>query len=389
MKLLYAFPEPLPLPKARGIQTAWMVDALCAAGVQVVLACPPSDAGHPMMPLGKNTLPENLELLSLSRHWPFPFQRWHSVARFTGLLQKYLEQIRPDVLFVRHLKLAYRLLQACPHIPLVYEAHEVFSQMAPAQKRKKLATQEAYVLEQAAGVVHISRAVQDALHRQYPKVQPRAEIVLHSGVNLPEAVPEKDWCSCGQHIIYTGSFFGWKGAEDLVAAAKLLPADCRITLVGGDAADLEKLAAQVPAGGAQVVLLPRMPADQVMEHLLKACIAVLPNRAEGVSLFTSPLKLFEYMGAGCALVAADLPSIREVLPGDEAAGWFTPGDPVSLAAAIQSLLNDPDKAMAQGEILGQLAKNYTWQARAVALRDFIQNLPESGTGKPVCAEARP
>lgn len=340
------------------------------------------------MPLGQSAPPDGLELLPLSRHWPFPFQRWHSVSRFTRLLQKHLVDIRPDVLFVRHLKLAYRLLQVCPHIPLVYEAHEVFTQMAPPQKRKKLAAQEAYVLEHAAGVVHISRAVQAALQRQYPKVRPKAEIVLHSGVNLPEKVPEKDWAACRQHIIYTGSFFGWKGAEDLVAAAGRLPADCRITLVGGDATDLEKLAAQVPVGGAQVVLLPRMPADQVMEHLLKACIAILPNRAEGVSLFTSPLKLFEYMGAGCALVAADLPSIREVIPDDESIGWFSPGDPLSLAEAIQALLKDPDRAMVQGERLSQLARNYTWQARAAALYDFIQNLPEVCRGKPVCPGAR-
>lgn len=373
MKLLYAFPEPLPLPKARGIQVAWMVDALCAAGIEVTLAHVPTDNAHPLAPLGKPQIPGNLKVVPISRHWPFPFSRWHSVARFTYLLLRWIDQHpsnRPDIIFVRHLKLAARLLKARPDLPLIYEAHECFSTTAPAAKRAALAAQEAHVLANATGVVFISGAVQNALQRQYA-VTPH-QTVLHSGVDLPATVIEKDWANCHRHIIYAGSFFGWKGVDDLIDAAAGLPG-YRITLIGGDAAEIARLQKRIAPAGAEVELLPRLPADQVMAYLQNACIAVLPNRAEGVSQFTSPLKLFEYMGAGCAVVASDLPSIREVLPQDGAA-WCRPGNPESLAMALQQLASAPELAQSQGTALRRLAENYTWHSRALSLARFAEAL---------------
>ena len=378
MKLLYAFPEPLPLPKARGIQVAWMVDALCAAGIEVTLAHVPAGNTHPLSPLGKQLPPRNLKVVPISRHWPFPLSRWHSVARFTDLLLKWIDRHpsnRPNIIFVRHLKLAARLLKARPDLPLIYEAHECFAATAPAARMGALAAQEAYVLANASGVVFISGAVQSALQRLY-EVTPH-QIVLHSGVDIPEAVVEKNWPNCKRHIIYAGSFFGWKGVDDLIDAAANLPG-YRITLIGGNAADIARMKERITLDGAEVQLLPRLPADQVMSYLQNACIAVLPNRAEGVSQFTSPLKLFEYMGAGCAVVTSDLPSIREVLSPNEAT-WFRPGDPESLATALKVLSSDPRLAQTQGAAMRRVSERHTWHSRALSLARFAESLlPERG-----------
>ena len=141
MNLLFAFPEPLPLPRARSVQVAWMTDALCAAGVNVTLAHVPSPDGHPLQPIGK-PLPARLRLLPLSNRWPFPFSRWHSVSRFTRQLVRHIDTASPDAIFVRHIKLAYQLLKLRPNTPLIYEAHEVFAANAQPAKRQKLAEQE-------------------------------------------------------------------------------------------------------------------------------------------------------------------------------------------------------------------------------------------------------
>ena len=150
MNLLFAFPEPLPLPRARSVQVAWMTDALCAAGVNVTLAHVPSPDGHPLQPIGK-PLPARLRLLPLSNRWPFPFSRWHSVSRFTRQLVRHIDTASPDAIFVRHIKLAYQLLKLRPNTPLIYEAHEVFAANAQPAKRQKLAEQEAPRLEHPVG----------------------------------------------------------------------------------------------------------------------------------------------------------------------------------------------------------------------------------------------
>ena len=369
MNLLFAFPEPLPLPRARSVQVAWMTDALCAAGVNVTLAHVPSPDGHPLQPIGK-PLPARLRLLPLSNRWPFPFSRWHSVSRFTRQLVRHIDTASPDAIFVRHIKLAYQLLKLRPNTPLIYEAHEVFAANAQPAKRQKLAEQEAFVLTHAKGIVHISRAVQEALHSDY--LFSSQEIVLHSAAEIPKAPAIKDWANCARHIIYAGSFYSWKGVDDLIDAAAELPGYCML-LIGGEAAEIERLRARITPAGAEVVLLPRMSSSQALEYLQEACIAVLPNRAEGVSHFTSPLKLFEYMGAGCAVVAADLPSIREVL-GDDEGRWFSPGSPAALAEAIRSLGEAPEIARSCGAAAAVKAGEYTWLGRAEALRRFIDSL---------------
>ena len=100
-----------------------------------------------------------------------------------------------------------------------------------------------------------------------------------------------------------------------------------------------------------------------MRGLHSACIAVLPNRDDADSRYTSPIKLFEYMAAGCAIVASDLPPLRADLAGDEPV-WVRPGDPANLAEGIRRLAADPERARRIGERAREKARGCTWRARA-------------------------
>jgi glycosyltransferase involved in cell wall biosynthesis len=88
--------------------------------------------------------------------------------------------------------------------------------------------------------------------------------------------------------------------------------------------------------------------------------------------YTSPLKLFEYMAAGAPIVAAELPSIREVIKhGDN--GWLVaPDDPGALAAGIRHVLQNRDLASAMAAKAARDAKNYTWQSRAARIVEGVK-----------------
>ncbi len=383
MRLLYAFPEPLPLPRARGVQVAHAVSSLAAAGITIDLAYVPVADQSPLALLGADSFP-GVNLLPLSRGWPAPlhrlppFSRWHSARLFAARLRREIAARRPDALYVRHLKLADLLLTERGQPPLVYEAHEVFADTAPVRRRARIAAMERRVLAGAAAVVCNSAATADRLGALYGAS--RQLLVLPNGVARPDWLPAKPWAECARHIVYAGSFFGWKGVDDLVAAAAELKG-FRINLIGGEAAQIERVQARLPARGAEIELVPRLPHAEVMARLASACIAVLPNRPDPDSAFTSPIKLFEYMAAGCAVVAADLPSIREILGPDDAA-WFTAGDAGSLARALLSLAANPARAEAMGDALRAKSAAYTWQARATTLGDFLVSAlgGKSGTG---------
>ncbi|TAK67887.1 MAG: glycosyltransferase [Betaproteobacteria bacterium] len=171
-------------------------------------------------------------------------------------------------------------------------------------------------------------------------------------------------------MAYAGSFFAWKGVADLVQAASEL-SGCSITLYGGDAAQLARERGRAPAAGAQLEFRGHVPQQEVMRGLASACIAALPNRDDADSRYTSPIKLFEYMAAGCAIVASERPPLRAVLAEDEAA-WVRPGDPASLAEGIRRLVADPESARRMGERAREKARAYARRARAERVAGLLR-----------------
>jgi glycosyltransferase involved in cell wall biosynthesis len=374
MRILYLFPEPLPLPRARGIQVVNTVAALAKAGLHMQLAyVPVREERDPFVAYGLS--PSRSELVPLSRGLPEPFS-WlplRSNRLFFRRLSNWIEKEaehgrRPALIMARHLKIAHALLDRFPDVSLLYEAHEVFADVAPPAKRESLARIEESVLRRAKALVAITQGVASDLKKRY--CLDREIHVLPDAVVWPEQIPEKPWHEAGRHIVYAGSFFPWKGVQDLVAAAEWLP-NCRIELIGGSPERIHEYRSQVPAGGAEVVFAGHVTHRQTLQALSQACIAVLPNRAEPNSLWSSPLKLFEYMAAGCAVVTVDLPSVREVLAHDEAI-WVPPGDPQALADGIRKLADDPGKARQLGARVRESARAFTWEARAARLAAIMR-----------------
>ena len=361
MRLLYAFPEPLPLPRARGLQVVNTVRALAEQGMEVDL-CHVPGGGNPFQ---ANDLaqPQNVQLTPLSHRLPWPLDAIHSNRFFAARLARHVQARPPDAIMVRHLKIAQSLLRHFPRIPLLYEAHEVFADTAPVPRQARIAALERRVVQGARAVVANSRATAERLAERYGPI--RSIAVIPNGVDFRSLIPEKDWAACAKRIVYAGSFFGWKGVDDLVEAARGLPG-LRISLYGGDEESIGRMRGDARAGGAELEFAGRVTPQRVAQALDEACIALLPNRDDPDSAFTSPIKLFEYMAAGCAIVASDLPAIREILADDEAV-WVRPGDPQSLAAGLRRLVADTGLARAMSARVRAKARRYTWTQRAIDL----------------------
>jgi len=368
VKLLYAFPEPLPLERARGIQTVHTVAALAAQGIDVTLAyVPATDDPFAVYSVGR---PGNVRLLPVSRSLPWPLARVHSNRFFAARLAKRIDLDEIGAVMARHLKASALLFKGIPGLRLVYEAHEVFADMVPPRRRQDTERLERAVVRRAAALVANSNATAARVRSLYGVTAPIE--VVPNGVEYPESVPAKDWARASQLIVYAGSFFSWKGVDDLADAARALPG-LRIRLIGGDEARIAELRARAGSAGAALEFTGRIPHGRVQSELARACIAVLPNRADPDSAFTSPIKLFEYMAAGCALVVSDLPALREVLDPEDAL-WIAPGDAAGLANAIRALAQDPERARRLGARVREKARSYTWAARGERLARVVRPL---------------
>jgi glycosyltransferase involved in cell wall biosynthesis len=85
-----------------------------------------------------------------------------------------------------------------------------------------------------------------------------------------------------------------------------------------------------------------------------------------VTPYASPLKIFDYMAAGCAIVAPDQPNIREVLQHEHTALLFDPDAEGAMWQAIRRLIDDPALRLRLGAAArAELeARDYTWAGNA-------------------------
>jgi glycosyltransferase involved in cell wall biosynthesis len=117
--------------------------------------------------------------------------------------------------------------------------------------------------------------------------------------------------------------------------------------------------------------------ENMPRYLSGAKIAVVPNEACGTSLYSSPLKLFEYMAQGLPIVASDLPAFREILRDGENAVLFKPGDPEALAGSLDRILHDPELAAGLGKRARLAAEDYTYTRRGQKILDILRSFPDS------------
>jgi len=79
----------------------------------------------------------------------------------------------------------------------------------------------------------------------------------------------------------------------------------------------------------------------------------------------SPLKMFEYMASGKAIIASDLPVLREVLEDEHNCLLVAPDDIEQWRGALLRLMKDSELRQRLGkQARDDLKKNYTWEARA-------------------------
>jgi glycosyltransferase involved in cell wall biosynthesis len=73
--------------------------------------------------------------------------------------------------------------------------------------------------------------------------------------------------------------------------------------------------------------------------------------------------LFEYLAAGRAIISSDLPVLQEILDPDNSI-ILPAKDTDAWVMAIRDLQNDPKRRETLAVRAVQLAKNFSWEARA-------------------------
>lgn len=393
LRIVYLADVRFPIERANGIQTVETCYALAERGHEVALVVRPDTREPARDPFAYYGLAPAAAL----RIERAPV-RGPATARRIGYLSFAAGRILAggaDLAMTRDLGVAALLLRlprgARP--PLVYESHGYAPDVAaalpqlipnaPAASRFKLsrlARREARVWREADGYVTITAALAGDLQERFGArdrlrvIPDGVRIAGDTGAGDP-AVQEPAAAHMTPIVAYAGHLYAWKGVDVLLEALALVPG-VRGLIVGGHASEPDLARLQGIAGrlglADRVTFTGMVEPGRVAALLRTASVLVLPNPASAISdRFTSPLKLFEYMAAGCAIVASDLPSIREVLHDDVEGVLVRPGDAAALAAAIERLASDRVTAERLGRAAAAAAPAYSWQRRAGRLEELF------------------
>jgi glycosyltransferase involved in cell wall biosynthesis len=145
-----------------------------------------------------------------------------------------------------------------------------------------------------------------------------------------------------------------KGIPALLHALKQLPDHVTLTLVDSDKSDARRWADRMGCGH-RLRITGRIETDALVRLYQRAALVVVPSRFEGFGLPAT-----EAMACGAPLVATTAGALPEVV-GDDGGMLVPPDDPPALAAAIQTLIEQPEARRALGaRARARVEREYAW-----------------------------
>lgn len=177
---------------------------------------------------------------------------------------------------------------------------------------------------------------------------------------------------------FTGFVREWHRLERVVDLLK----DChggqeRHLLVVGDGParrNIEKCAMQLNVSD-KVTFTGIVSRDKVADYVAAFDVALQPD----VVAYASPLKLFEYMVMGRAIVAPDMTNIREILVNDVNAVLFDPGRPEAMCEAVRLVFENHDLRQRVSNAAREtvVSQGYTWRNNAECVEALFERIKPS------------
>ena len=292
-------------------------------------------------------------------------------------LQKAIKEYHPALIYERYcLNLTAGSLAAKRHnIPFVVEVNSpLVDELAKESGligRKVAQRCEKLVLSRATRVV----VVTDVLRKHYEArgFDPSKFQVIHNGIDPKLFHPDVDARSVrarfnlGDRCVigFVGWVRQWHGLDLLVDAFSNLPDRNRFAvLICGDGPAIPGLREQTRELGVAdaVHFSGGLDHHQIPAHIAAMDIAVLPS----IPVYASPMKLFEYMAMGKAVLVPDQPNLREVIVEGQNGMFIPQGNPNGFAKAVTDLAMEPtlQQQISRGAIETIQQGKYLWTENA-------------------------
>lgn len=288
-----------------------------------------------------------------------------------------------DVVYERNSLYKFGIAMACKRLKLPYilyfEAddileHDVMGKPITGLLRWQTRQAARYNLKAADCVICVSEALKRHLTVAWHIPDHKIVVfpnVAHVDRFQPDPVARaatRTELQVGDHplIIFVGNFYKWHDVPTLLAAfAQVLPTqpNARLVLVG-DGLERQTMMQQAASLGIDhaVQFTGLVPHTAVPRLLAAADIAVVPYPPMQTDLWLSPLKLFEYMASGKAVIASAVGQLMDVVQDGRNGLLVAPGDISAMTVALQHLINNPRLRQQLGQQARQdVIQKHSWE----------------------------
>jgi glycosyltransferase involved in cell wall biosynthesis len=310
---------------------------------------------------------------------PSAFARLRAMVRIQFQLARAIRDF--DVIYVRGHAFAFpfALWAHLRKTPVVQECNGLYEDLFIAWPKARFARpmiegMQRWQYRHCAAAVTVTRELGEWVtaegHPPLVLVSPNAANTETFSPDSPrlEGLPER-------YAVFFGQFAPWQGISALLAAVETAdwPADLPLVIAGDGALrpEVEAAVAKMPE---RVIYLGRLPYEDVgglVAHGLASFVPMISAERDAAGL--SPLKLYESMAAGTAVIASDVSGLAEVVRGERCGLVVRGGDSEALAGAVATLAADPELAAAMGARGREAAvERHSWATRAKDRADVLR-----------------
>lgn len=164
-------------------------------------------------------------------------------------------------------------------------------------------------------------------------------------------------------VAYAGALETFKGIDLLLAIAPQFP-QVQFALAGGPPKRAEYYRDRLTRKQiTNVSLVGYLSHDQLAPLLQAADVLVYPHCSGPAATFTSPMKLFDYMAAGRAILATKIPPLQEFQNSPLVTAWAEPDSAPAFAAQLRQVLECLPNWTPDSRYTPEQIQPFSWEAR--------------------------
>ena len=257
---------------------------------------------------------------------------------------------------------------------LLYDSHEMWIESMENYSitlKKIVSVYENRLIQHTDAVTTVNTQIASELSKRYHIPLPTVAMNTPILQDSPEQISHENI-----RVIYQGRYTKNRGIENVVLTVPTIPGvtlymrgiDVYSTGIGSTPYidELKQI-------DSRVIFLPPVPMKELVQSLNEFDIGIVPYIGNNFNnTNASPNKTFEYMMAGLAVVASDLPVLREVIEKCNCGCTYISDDLQDLSRVITEMIPNIEKYKKNSRMWSE--KEYNWDIQGKRIIDIYNKL---------------